>query len=86
MLVDWTRYFWNLLIALDQLANTILLGDPDETISSRIAKNQTHPCWSILGAVLEWIDPGHLQRSVEWDEGRMAAKGYVKARLDTERE
>ncbi len=28
-------YLLNLLIALDQLANAILLGSPDETLSSR---------------------------------------------------
>jgi hypothetical protein len=29
------KYVLNLLIALDQLANAILLGSPDETLSSR---------------------------------------------------
>lgn len=28
-------YFCNLLVAIDQLANTILAGYPDETLSSR---------------------------------------------------
>ena len=28
-------YGWNLLIALDQMANTILGGFPDETLSAR---------------------------------------------------
>jgi len=29
------RYFKNILIGIDQLINTLFLGDPDETISSR---------------------------------------------------
>lgn len=32
------KYIWNLLIAIDQLFNTILGGDPDETMSSRMGK------------------------------------------------
>jgi len=32
------RYFKNLLIALDQGGNTLIGGDPDETISSRFGK------------------------------------------------
>ena len=32
-------YFWNVLVAIDQLFNTILGGDPDETLSSRMGKH-----------------------------------------------
>ena len=32
------RYFFNLLIAIDQLLNALMGGDPDETISSRMGK------------------------------------------------
>jgi hypothetical protein len=32
-------YFIRILIAIDQLANTIAGGDPDETISSRLGKH-----------------------------------------------
>ena len=32
------RYFWNILISIDQLVNTLFGGDPDETISSRLGK------------------------------------------------
>lgn len=63
------RYFWNLLIALDQLANAILFGDPDETISSRTAKNQDHWFWVRLGRVLERFDKNHMQKTIEHDEG-----------------
>jgi hypothetical protein len=32
------RYGWNLLIGLDQFANVVLGGNPDETISSRVGR------------------------------------------------
>lgn len=64
------KYVFNLLKALNQLVNTIIGGDPDETISSRCAKNQDKWIWRMLGAVLEFIDPGHLSRNIETDEGK----------------
>lgn len=64
------RYFWNLVTALNQLLNTILLGDPDEVMSSRAAKNQHKWHWRMLGHILEWIDPGHLEKYREDDEGK----------------
>lgn len=68
------RYFWNLLIALDQFGNAILAGDPDETISSRAykhveAKGRDTKINYYLLRILEWIDPGHGEKSVERDEG-----------------
>ena len=50
-----TKYFWNLLIALDQLANTILAGDPDETISSRAAKAARRKNAGAVFFVRYWI-------------------------------
>ena len=64
------RYVWNLLIAVDQLGNAILAGDPDETISSRAAKRSHVWGWRQLGRFLEWIDPGHLEDALEPDEGK----------------
>lgn len=66
------RYFWNLLIALDQLLNAVLLGDPDETVSSRAAKRCDQWHWFYLAAFLEWLDPGHMRRAREDDEGKDA--------------
>lgn len=67
------RYIWNLLIAVDQLANTILGGDHDETISSRVAKRAHRRGWKILARIIEAIDPGHLARTREDDEGGNAS-------------
>ena len=66
------RYTWNVLVSLDQLVNTVFGGDPDETMSSRIAKYQHIGFCRWLGRLLEAIDPGHLKDSLEQDEGSEA--------------
>lgn len=70
------RYFWNILISLDQLANTVLLGDPDETLSSRLSKwrNYPHDTWKwrtgyCACRMLHWFDKNHCLKSEEPDEG-----------------
>jgi hypothetical protein len=70
-------YLWNILIAVDQLANAVFAGDPDETLSSRFAKGRTRPGWRgrfcrIMCRILDWIDPGHSDRYLEMDEGKHA--------------
>lgn len=41
------RYIVNLLLAVDQFCNTLLLGHPDETISSRLGRSigAERYCW-----------------------------------------
>jgi citrate lyase alpha subunit len=65
-------YLWNVLIALDQLINTLAGGHPDETISSRAGKSVTRgrgwiPC--VLCKLLNLIDPNHCIKNIETDEG-----------------
>lgn len=65
------RYFWNILVSLDQFANTVLGGDPDETISSRAGKRQRKgklAYW--LCRALNWIDSSHCDKAIEPDEGK----------------
>jgi len=65
-----SRYFWNLLISIDQLFNTILGGHPDETISSRAGKKQDDECWAAwLCWLLNKIDTNHCKKSIERDRG-----------------
>lgn len=69
------KYLANLAISIDQLANTLLGGDPDMTISARMGRairngrcRLCRPvCW-----VLDKIDPGHCAKAdkSERDEGR----------------
>jgi hypothetical protein len=76
--VMFCKYCWNILIAIDQLVNTLFGGDPDETISSRLGK------WTILGNRLtgtrkiiykvanfsvELFERDHFKKSIEPDEG-----------------
>ena len=72
------RYLWTNLVELDQIGNTLTGGHFDETISSRIGKAQRRrkglpwPWWhpiNIIRVPIEWIDPGHFDKSIEFDEG-----------------
>ncbi len=74
-------YTLNILIAIDQLLNAILFGDPDETISSRLGKTQRGdhgPIWSTFWMPLRFFVDllffpfdgwGHCRKSIEEDEG-----------------
>ena len=47
------KYFLNIAISLDQLANAVIfLGDPDTTISARLAYNY-HDTWMMK--TVDWI-------------------------------
>lgn len=61
-----------ILIAVDQLVNTIFNGYPDETISSRAAKARMRGSkWGcILCGILDRIDKDHCINSLEADEGK----------------
>ena len=54
-------YFYNILIAADQFANTVLGGNPDETISLRAAHAKAAGAvWGcVLCKALSWVSPGH---------------------------
>lgn len=68
------RYVFNILISVDQLVNTILGGDPDETISSRLgkAKKKGNPIAIAICKVLSKFDNKHCIDSIEADEGKDA--------------
>ena len=63
------KYLRNLLVAIDQLLNTILGGDPDETISSRLGKRDwwlgRFICW-----VFDFFDKNKCEKVREQDEGK----------------
>ena len=75
------KYFYNVLVSIDQFANTLLGGDMDETISSRMGKIKRKgggriPRWRIITRLADWaldkIDPGHSTKAIEEDEGKDA--------------
>lgn len=76
-----SKWLLNILIGIDQLGNTILGGDPDETISSRLGKLKVKhrgkiPWYRPLSKIVDWgldkIDPGHSVDAIEKDEGKDA--------------
>ena len=73
------RWFMNILISIDQLGNSLLLGDPDETISSRIGRIKvkyggtipwTRPVSKLTDWVLDKIDKNHSIDAIENDHGK----------------
>ena len=71
LLMVWLiSYVRNIGVALDQLVNALLFGDPDETLSSRVAKCRKKACilFCYFLAIL-FLNPQHCKESVEADEG-----------------
>lgn len=62
------QYLWNILIWLDQGVNTLLGGDPDETLSSRMGKYKHGAAYWICRG-LSLIQNKHCEKSLEWDRG-----------------
>ena len=64
------RYLLNLLISIDQFANAVTGGDPDETISSRFGKRSGSNAFrKVIDAI---FGKGHTEKSIEPDEGKDA--------------
>lgn len=70
------KYFWNILISIDQFVNAVFGGDPDETMSSRmgklIAARQCLIC-KFVCTLLDRLQINHCAKSIELDEGKDAA-------------
>jgi hypothetical protein len=72
------KYFFNLLIAIDETGNAAAAGDPQETISSRLGKlllyyggniPWSHPISKILACILNKLINGHCVNSIEKNVG-----------------
>lgn len=66
------KYIYNILIGINQLFNAILLGDPDETLSSRIGKEakRGNKFALFLSKILDFFDENHCEEAIEEDEGK----------------
>lgn len=72
------KYVYNVGLGLDQFANAILLGDPDESLSGRLgrASFSGRPKWFVepLRKANDWVwfalagETNHSYRSVEPEE------------------
>ena len=71
------QYLLNVLIAYDQLINAVLNGNPDYTISARLAvlhekqngiKFYKSPLAYVIFKLLEKIDPGHCERALKSEQ------------------
>ena len=67
------KYLKNILLSLDQMANSILGGDPDETISSRLGRNYDGTWMErFVNWLFKWQKDDHCTNSIEQDEGKDA--------------
>jgi hypothetical protein len=66
------EYLKGVAIGLDQLANTLIFGPPDETISARAWREKDRSrAWRFLRWLIDhllWFDRDHCQRSYESEE------------------
>jgi hypothetical protein len=62
------RYVMNILIGIDQLGNTLMFGDPDETISSRAGRRWPNSAWSKFINTLFFWQKQHVSNAIEEDE------------------
>ena len=73
------KYFWNILVSLDQLGNTLLGGDPDETLSSRAYKLDKYNNITTPRKIIDKIlGSKHCEQYVEQDEGKNATVVYKR--------
>ena len=68
------RYFVNIVLSIDQLFNSILCGDPDETISSRLGRIKekykgtipmTRPISKLSAYLLNKHFPNHCEQAYQ---------------------
>lgn len=76
------NYGRRLLIAVDQLANAIAGGWPDETISSRAwRKRHSGLGWGVARRLIDGLffwEPGHCQKAWEAEINRTQAPGATR--------
>lgn len=71
------EYGWNILLGLDQLANTILFGYPDETLSARTYRKARAGQWFwralrvVLDVLFRWESSNHCQEAFENEKNRV---------------
>lgn len=60
----------NVLLSLDQFFNVLMLGDPDETISSRAGRVWPESTWRKFIDWLMFYQTDHCHKAIEKGEGK----------------
>jgi len=58
------KYITKVLLGLDQFANTVIGGAPDETISARAGRLRKRFFWKQLAWTLDHIQPNHTEQAI----------------------
>lgn len=65
------------LLGLDQFVNTLIGGEPDETISARSGRLRARFGWKQLAWVLDKIQAGHVEAAIAHErDGSQQDKAY----------
>ena len=72
------HYFIKVLLGLDQFANTIIGGAPDETISARSGRLRDRFFWKQLAWTLDHIQTDHTRKAIQHErDGSQQDKAYA---------
>jgi len=64
------KYLQHILYSIDQFGNTLMFGDPDETISSRAGRVWPGSWWvKFIDFVMFW-QSNHCHKAIEKNEGK----------------
>lgn len=63
------KYFFNLLIALDNILNALLGGNPCEVIPARVYREKRYKLVAIINWLF-WWEPNHCEQSYKWLKSR----------------
>lgn len=64
------QYIKNILVGLDQFINALMLGDPDETMSSRAGRVWPKSAWRKFIDKLFFWQSNHCHKAIEKNEGK----------------
>ena len=64
------QFLKNLFVSIDQFFNVLMLGDPDETISSRAGRVWPDTLWMKFIDRLMFWQTNHCHKAIENSEGK----------------
>ena len=71
------NYFIRVLLGLDQFGNTLIGGEPDETISARAGRLKSKFGWKQLACGLDYLQSKHVEEAIEHElDGSQQSVAY----------